>query len=274
MPELPEVETIAQGLRPHICGQIITDIQLNRKDLRRLIPANLPHIATGQGITGVTRRGKYLLIALEKHDTIITHLGMSGRLIFYPAPPATLKKHDHVVITFSTGSQLIFNDSRRFGMIDISKTTQIPTHPMIAVLGIEPLQPECNGNYLYTITKGSRSPIKSLLMDGHKIVGIGNIYACESLFLAGIHPTRSSHTLKKAECHSLMSSIKDTLAKAISAGGSTLKDYTQSTGGEGYFQHQFQVYGRKDKPCTRCKTPIVQIRQSGRSTFLCPSCQS
>lgn len=274
MPELPEVETIAQGLRLHICGQIIADIQLNRKDLRLYIPPHLPSIAQGQGITDIGRRGKYLYIHLQNNYTILVHLGMSGRLIYHQTPPLTAKKHDHVVITFSLGGQLIYNDPRRFGIIDAVPTKELSAHPMISVLGIEPLTPECDGHYLFALAKASRSPIKSLVMDGHKIVGIGNIYACEALFKAKINPSRLSSTLSLDECFNLMVAIKQTLIRAIEAGGSTLKDYTKSNGEQGYFQHHFDVYGRKDDPCKQCATPIEQYKQNGRSTYSCAQCQT
>ncbi len=273
MPELPEVETIAQGLRPHICGQIIADIRLNRKDLRFPIPPHLPYKATGQGITGITRRGKYLFIHLQKHHSILIHLGMSGRLLYH-VQAAEPKKHDHVVIRFALGGELIFNDPRRFGIIDFLPTSDIDVHPLISVLGIEPLTPKCSGDYLYNLTQKNRSPIKSLIMDSHKIVGVGNIYACEALFMARIHPSRISNTLSPSECNSLVEAIKVTLLKAIAAGGSTLKDYTKASGEAGYFQHQFTVYDRKDEPCIQCHTPVEQYRQNGRSTYACLQCQA
>ncbi len=273
MPELPEVETIARGLHSTIRDKPIESLLLRREGLRYPFPQQLTPLTVGAQIQQVSPRAKYLLFHLNNAHTILIHLGMSGRMVIHPHKVNYLDSHDHVIFTFDDTSQLIFNDPRRFGSVDIIETKTLYTHPSLASLGLEPLDDAFDDSILYQMTRGSRTPIKQWLMDAKKIVGIGNIYACEALFRSRIHPQRQAQTLRNPESERLTNCIKQVLSDAIAAGGSSLKDYKQSTGELGYFQHQFDVYGRAKSPCKICYTSIEQIKQSGRSTFFCSSCQ-
>ncbi|MFT7145071.1 MAG: formamidopyrimidine-DNA glycosylase [Alphaproteobacteria bacterium] len=271
MPELPEVETVKNGLSPHIIGQAIQHAHINRRKMRIEAPIDSQILLEGYSVTGIERRSKYLYIYLSSHNCLIIHLGMSGNLTMLPLK-APHRKHDHLVLDFNHLS-LHFNDARRFGFYDIQKTAQLPLLPYIKNLGIEPLTDEFTVNYLSELIKNSKRPIKTLLMDSHLIVGIGNIYASESLFSTNISPLRLARDIDKSSVTKLHQSIVTILNEAILSGGASLKDHKQADGTLGYFQHNFKVYGRENEPCKICETPILKIIQSARSTFYCPHCQ-
>ncbi len=272
MPELPEVETVRRGLEPAMTGHVIADAQVNRPDLRWPLPDRMAERLTGQRVLRLRRRSKYILCDLDGGESLLIHLGMTGRMLisgavvgefFHPAP----LKHDHVVLTMDTGTRITFNDARRFGAMDLLATDG--THPLLAGLGPEPLGNTFDESYLATRLRG-RSPIKVALLDQRIVAGLGNIYVCEALFRARIDPRTPAGAVDAAP---LVPIIRDVLTEAIAAGGSSLKDYRQTGGELGYFQHNFRVYGREGQPCTVCGTPIGRIVQGGRSTFFCPTCQ-
>lgn len=275
MPELPEVEVSRQGLLPYLPGQRVVDVVLRAPRLRHELPAELVRQLTGRRIDAVLRRGKYLLFDCEnKADDggwLILHLGMSGSLrLVAPGTPA--QKHDHVDLVFPT-TVLRYRDPRRFGTLLWHSGDAVERHPLLARLGVEPLSPAFDGDRLYALTRNSSAPIKALLMDAHRVVGIGNIYAAEALFRAGIAPGRAAGRLSRQRCQALVAEIRATLAEAIAAGGSSVRDYVHSDGGAGSFQLVCAVYGRAGQPCRVCGTPIRVVRQAGRSTFYCPHCQ-
>jgi formamidopyrimidine-DNA glycosylase len=273
MPELPEVETVRRGLSKHIKDTVITSIQVIRRDLRFPIPADFERRLKGRTILDITRRAKYLLFILDKEEILIVHLGMSGSMVIKDDPQTNPRKHDHVIITLSNGLRLFFHDPRRFGLMMVVKKPMLASHSLFSNLGIEPLSTAFTGTFLYNILNISKAPVKSVIMDQRKLVGVGNIYASEALFDAGVHPTRSAQSISKKESDHLATAIKKVLKSAIASGGSTLRDYVRSSGDTGYFQHHFKVYGRQGLPCLVCKSPILQIRQTGRSTFFCGHCQ-
>lgn len=276
MPELPEVEVCRRGLVPELVGQPIVAVTLRAPRLRLPIPPELAEHLPGSRIVALRRRGKYLLFDCRGaggDGTLILHLGMSGNLRFVPpgTPPG---RHDHVDLVLP-GQILRLADPRRFGLVlwQPGPPDAVYTHPLLAVLGIEPLTPAFTADWLATALARRGSPIKPVLMDSHLIVGIGNIYASESLFRAGISPLRPANGIPPAGYRALVPAIRETLADAIAAGGSSIRDYVHSDGGAGCFQIQAGVYDRADQPCRRCQHPIRQIRQAGRSTYFCPVCQ-
>ena len=278
MPELPEVETVMRGLEPFLSGKILKDIKVHRADLRVPFPARLADLK-GRRIDRLTRRAKYLLVHFGK-DILVIHLGMSGRMVVHHDMKAhRLEKHDHMVMIMKEGAGVVFNDPRRFGMVLLIKEDELATHKAFKKLGPEPLSQDFDGKFLYDSIKKKNTPVKSALLDQHLVVGIGNIYACEALFESGIDPRRKAKDVSVKKADALTGAIKDVLARAIKAGGSSLKDYRQADGNLGYFQHSFKVYGREGETCPRCKkggkkAPVIQkITQAGRSTFFCPSCQ-
>ena len=270
MPELPEVETVRRGLAPHLTGRQLAGAEVREPRLRWPIPSDLTARLVGRRIIALTRRGKYLLVHLDAGHLIL-HLGMSGSLRLVPAgtPP---EKHDHVDLLLADGARLRFRDPRRFGALLWSDAPD--SHPLIAPLGIEPLEPGFDAEWLYRQTRGRQGPIKSWLMDAHRIVGIGNIYANEALFHAGIHPLLPTGRLTRPRAQRLVTAIKDTLARAIEAGGSSLRDFVDGHGEPGYFQQTYYVYGRAGEPCRQCGTPIRLTRLSNRATSFCPRCQT
>ncbi len=271
MPELPEVETSCRGIAPHLIAQTITGIIIRQPKLRWPIPDELPHLLTGQSITAVTRRAKYLFITTSI-GTLILHLGMSGSLrVVDSRVPA--EKHDHFDLMLNSGKRLRLRDPRRFGAV-LWGGPQPEEHPLIAHLGPEPLDEAFSTEHLYQISRKRRGAIKNLIMDAKVVVGVGNIYASESLFLAGIHPSRAANRLSKKRIQHLTDSIKQVLANAIEQGGTTLKDFQQSDGRPGYFAQQLNVYGRSDKPCPTCGKPISQCKIGQRSSFFCCRCQT
>ena len=290
MPELPEVETVRLGLMPALEGRTIVTARIRRGDLRIPFPPHFAERLTGQKVLRLTRRAKYLLAALTSGETLVIHLGMSGRMsvyaegkqrklgnYVYDTPPegAGDGKHDHVVMETDAPARIIFNDHRRFGLMTLIKTDAIQTDKMFKDVGIEPLSEGFNTAYLANALDGKKTPIKSALLDQRVVAGLGNIYVCEALFGAGISPKRLAGSVTRERIAPLVATIKKVLKDAIAAGGSTLRDHAQATGDPGNFQHHFRVYGREGKPCRKkgCHGIVKRIVQSGRSTFYCPTCQ-
>lgn len=270
MPELPEVETVRSGLAPLISGHRIEQVTVRHRGLRWPVGRRLERQLEGRGIQGVGRRGKYLLICCDR-GTLIVHLGMSGSLCVVSASiPAG--KHDHLDVTLDDGRILRFNDPRRFGSVHWIEGDPL-AHPLLAPLGPEPLAPDFDGDWLYRATRNRKAAIKHILMDSHLLAGIGNIYANEALFRAGIHPARSAQRVSLARYRRLAAAVRDTLEKALAAGGSTLRDFVDATGKPGYFQQYYEVYGRAGAPCRVCGAAVRAMRQGQRSTFYCPHCQ-
>ncbi len=282
MPELPEVETVKAGIAPVMEGHVIVRADVNRPDLRWPFPERMSERLTGKRVLGLRRRSKYIMVDLESGETLLIHLGMSGRMLIsghvigefhhpHPAPA----KHDHVVFHMDDGVRITFNDARRFGAMDLMDTAAQDEHWLIRDLGPEPLGNAFHEGYLVDRLKGRNTPIKSALLDQRIVAGLGNIYVCEVLFRAGIHPARKAGRISASRVATLVPLIRDVLSEAIAAGGSSLRDYRQSDGALGYFQHVFQVYDREGEPCltSGCDRTISRIVQSGRSSFFCPQCQ-
>lgn len=270
MPELPEVETTCRGLAPRLQGQRIDAVIVRNGALRWPVPHDLARQVTGCTVRAVERRGKYLLIDCGT-GWMILHLGMSGSLQIIPGgTPAG--KHDHVDVVLRSGVVARLTDPRRFGAL-LWEAGNPYRHPLLAGLGPEPLGAEFHATWLHARTRGRRAAIKAVVMDSHVVVGVGNIYASESLFRAGIHPGLAAGRLSLPRCEKLVSAIRETLTAAIEAGGSTLRNYVGAEGRPGYFQHTYFVYGRRGEPCRICHTPIKALRQGQRATFFCPDCQ-
>ena len=271
MPELPEVETIKRGLAPLLVQQSILSVAVRRPNLRWPMPKDeLNQALPGETIRSVSRRGKYLLFSIGGGNLII-HLGMSGVLRHLPVNIPYVK-HDHFNVALENGSHLRLNDPRRFGAV-LWSGERVEEHPLIASLGPEPLSEQFNPKVLYTGVKGRKTAIKTTIMDSHLVVGVGNIYAAESLFLAKIHPLRAAGKMSPAACKRLVVAIKQILEFAIEKGGTTLKDFRNGEGQPGYFQQSLNVYGRASEKCQVCATVIEQIRLGGRATAFCPQCQ-
>ncbi|HLP98691.1 MAG TPA: bifunctional DNA-formamidopyrimidine glycosylase/DNA-(apurinic or apyrimidinic site) lyase [Sideroxyarcus sp.] len=270
MPELPEVETTLRGLAPHLTGQQVATIAIRQPKLRWPIPADLPDLLRGQTIRRLRRRAKYLLLEFD-HGTLILHLGMSGslRMLSTPTPH---DRHEHFDLMLQNGSVMRLRDPRRFGAV-LWHAGDVAQHPLLAALGPEPLEQDFNGDYLYAATRKRSAAIKLVIMDSHVVVGVGNIYANEALFRAGIRPQLAAGKLGKERCARLSAAIKEVLQAAIRKGGSSLRDYVDSDGKQGYFQQEYFVYGRAGAACRRCGKSIRQLRQGQRSTFYCPACQ-
>ena len=277
MPELPEVEVSRLGLAPELTGRFITGAATRTPRLRYPLPKQLDQRLRGARLASIRRRGKYLLFDLDhlpdgKTASLMLHLGMSGslRIVSPDTPP---QPHDHVDITFED-KVLRLRDPRRFGaLLWHDDDTPLESHPLLAVLGIEPLEEDFDGAWLHKHLHRRAGPIKPVLMDSHLVVGIGNIYAAESLFLSGISPLRAANRISATRCDHLAKAIRQTLSTAVAAGGSSVRDYVHSDGGAGCFQLQCAVYEREGKPCLGCGKPVKRIRQAGRSTFYCPHCQ-
>lgn len=270
MPELPEVETTRRGVQPYIEGQAITKMVVRHRGLRWPVPEGLETLVCGQTVDHVDRRAKYLLLRCDT-GTLIIHLGMSGRLRVLDNDD-NIGKHDHVDIYFSNGHVLRFTDPRRFGAV-LWAEDDTDSHPLIAHLGPEPLSEHFDADYLYQRAKGRSSNIKSFIMNGEVVVGVGNIYANEALFLAGIHPAKAAGKISKKKMAGLVEAIKLVLDKALLAGGTTLRDFRRSDGKPGYFTQELHVYGRQNQPCLICEHPISCIRQAQRATYFCQQCQ-
>ena len=272
MPELPEVETVRRGLEGALVGAVISGVVLHRKNLRTPFPKGFEKSLAGRKITAIKRRAKYLLFYFDTDVVLIAHLGMTGRFSVLKNKDNKLVAHDHVVFNLADGRSLIYNDPRRFGLMDLCKHSEVETHKLFAHLAPEPLEDKFTEKYLAKALSKRSTPIKPTLMEQKVVVGVGNIYANEALFLAGISPLKPANEIGK-KLGLLISCIHDVLNDAIKAGGSTLRDFAHVSGESGYFQHKFHVYGRAGKPCSKCKTPIISIRQAGRATFYCPKCQ-
>ena len=290
MPELPEVETVRLGLAPVLEGRVLTDVETRRGNLRIPFPPDFVGRTRGRTVKALRRRAKYLLADLDSGETLVIHLGMSGRMSVYaegkqrrlgnyvynPAPDgAGSGKHDHVVFETDAPARIVFNDHRRFGLMTLVATAKLEEDKLFRDVGIEPLSPKFNAAYLAKQLDGKKTPIKSALLDQRVVAGLGNIYVCEALFRSGISPKRLAGSVKPEKIAALVAAIKKVLKDAIAAGGSTLRDHAQATGDPGGFQHHFLVYGREGKPCKLgCPGTVKRIVQSGRSTFYCPKCQN
>lgn len=282
MPELPEVETVRRGLAPVMEGVRIAQAAVNRPDLRWPFPPNMAERLTGRRVERLRRRSKYILADLDGGESLLVHLGMSGRMLvsgdplghFVQEHPAA-EKHDHVVLDMESGARITFNDPRRFGAMDLLPTGDDSAHPLLAKLGPEPLGNGFHEAHLIAALKGRKMPMKAALLDQKIVAGLGNIYVCEALWRAGIAPKRRAGQVGAERLAALVPIIRDVLSEAIDAGGSSLRDFRQADGELGYFQHNFAVYGREGAPCRTpgCEGTITRIVQSGRSSFYCPSCQ-
>lgn len=306
MPELPEVETVMQGVAPYLTGCVITEAAAHRPDLRWPLPERFADRLRGRRVLGLHRRSKYILIDLAPGggaaaESWIVHLGMSGRILVHPKDAARDSSggvvgdfahdtgaapvltdplagdpgpHDHVVVA-TDKARLVYNDPRRFGAMDLWPTADLAAHPLLAKIGPEPLGNQFSGAYLAEKLTGRSAPIKAALLDQRIVAGLGNIYVCEALFRAGVHPARAAGGIAARRLERLAAAVRDVLEEAIIAGGSSLRDYRQADGELGYFQHRFSVYGRAGEPChtPRCKGAVERIVQSGRSSFFCPRCQ-
>ncbi len=307
MPELPEVETTLRGIAPHLQGEVVTDIVIRNASLRWPIPKELPKLLHGHTVRGLQRRAKYILVSFD-HGTLILHLGMSGslRILPYGTPP---EKHDHFDLVLGNGELMRLRDPRRFGAV-LWHEGGVAEHALLAHLGPEPLAtnslfPPCRGkvgmgvesmstnvstptlalplhgggnvvfdaDYFYQATRKRSAPIKLAIMDSQLVVGVGNIYANEALFRAGIKPQLAANKVSRPRCERLVQTIKEVLREAIEQGGSSLRDFIHSDGSSGYFQQHYFVYGRKDEACKQCSTLIKHIKQGQRSSFYCPQCQ-
>lgn len=277
MPELPEVETVRRGLVARLAGRRIMRLKQRRKDLRLPLPARFAARVEGRTVTDIARRAKYMLWRLDDGHTLVVHLGMSGRLLLLSGDERgkPFDAHDHVVFDIEDGWQIRFNDARRFGLMLLLPDDDVMHHKLFRTLGPEPLDDAFDGSALAARLKGKRTPIKSALLDQRVLVGVGNIYACEALHLAGISPRRSAHTVGAERADRLAMAIKDVLRRSIADGGSTLRDHVQPDGELGYFQTRFVVYDREDQPCPGCDCGkgVRRIVQAGRSTFFCPAKQ-
>jgi formamidopyrimidine-DNA glycosylase len=294
MPELPEVETVRGGLAPFMEGQVIEKADIRRPNLRFAFPDNLAKRLQSRQITSLGRRSKYLLADLDDGQVLVIHLGMSGSFRVIEQHEAHLigeeafhlargkrPQHDHVALFMSNGAVILYNDPRRFGFFDLIKRTDLADHAYFAKMGVEPVGNALSADHLAPLFATRKAPLKTVLLDQHVIAGLGNIYVCEALHRAGLDPrkpaqelvTKSGKPSKKLEL--LTQEIRTTIAEAIQAGGSTLKDHTKADGTLGYFQHSFKTYDREGQICTKegCKGKIERIVQSGRSTFFCPTCQ-
>ncbi len=282
MPELPEVETVRRGLVPVTEGRRILRADVRRPDLRWPLPERMAERLTGARIERLRRRSKYILADLDTSETLLIHLGMSGRVLISGEAPGQFhhdmpapEKHDHVVLDMEGGARITYNDARRFGAMDLMPTGREAEHPLLAGLGPEPFGNAFHETYLAERLKGRNTPIKAALLDQRVVAGLGNIYVCEVLHRTGISPLRKAGRLSQSRVTSLVPAIRDVLSEAIDAGGSSLRDYRQADGELGYFQHTFRVYGREGGDCrtSDCPGVVRRVVQSGRSSFYCATCQ-
>jgi len=280
MPELPEVEIVRRGLEPAWLGKTIEHASVRRRDLRMPVPEGFESALEGRRVARTQRRGKYILVFLDNGEGFSLHLGMSGRVLIIEDGASYLpQKHDHILWHMADGTGIVFSDPRRFGMAFLIGEDSWQSHKAFAAMGPEPLGNDFHASYMQKALNGRRSAIKTALLDQRLVTGIGNIYACEALHMAGIHPQRAAGDLNESECESLIRAVRNVLKAAIESGGSTLRDYQHTDGGLGYFQHSFAVYGREGEPCRQCHCSgragraIKRIVQAGRSTFFCDICQ-
>ena len=269
MPELPEVETTVLGLTPVLAGQRLATVEPRRADLRKVIPPDLRQRMTGATVTTLRRRAKYGLIDTDRGDTMIFHLGMSGR---WRVDPAERLAHDHLLIGTAARQSVVLNDPRRFGFVDLWRTESLDAYPPFAAMGPEPLGPDFTARHLDAAFAGRSAPVKALLLDQRVVAGLGNIYVCEALHLARIAPGRAGGRIALARLKRLVDAIRAVLTAAIAAGGSSLRDYARPNGELGYFSKQWRAYGREGQACG-CGATIRRQVESGRSTFWCPACQ-
>lgn len=293
MPELPEVETVLRGLQPVLEGQRIASVGLRRSGLRFPFPEGFAEKLAGRRVTALWRRAKYILASLDSGDVLLVHLGMTGRFTvfsgegeqnlgeFYfetPAGAAGEGPHDHVMLTLENGTRVIYTDPRRFGIMDLFPEAEVSTHKLLVALGVEPLGNGFHAGYLADQFRAKAAPLKAALLDQRIVAGLGNIYVCEALHRARLSPRRKAGSLVRKRgqdprLEALVRHVRDVLAEAIHAGGSTLQDFAHTDGNVGAFQQRFLVYDREGEPCTGCGSPIERLVQSGRSTFYCPKCQ-
>ena len=282
MPELPEVETVCRGMTMAMEGDIISSVDIRRPNLRWPFPVKMKERISGAKVNSLTRRAKYILINLSSDETLILHLGMSGRILIDEKKKSMLDegdnafgKHDHVTFYMKSGTTVTFNDPRRFGAIDLIETEQCDGHWLLSKLGPEPLGNSMNVNYLFDALKHKTTSIKVALLDQKIVSGIGNIYVCEILFRVGISPKRIAKNLNMRTISRIVEEIRNVLNEAILAGGSTLRDHRQTNGDLGYFQHNFSVYNREGEPCRKekCSGLVLRLVQAGRSSFYCTKCQ-
>lgn len=279
MPELPEVQTVCDGIKDFVIGARITNAKIINKKLRIEIPKSIEKLS-GTEIQQVRRKAKYIILELSNNKLLVIHLGMSGRLTIdqniigdYYHKKSNYQKHDHLKISLDNGYTLTYNDTRKFGLIDLIDSSEESSYKYFKHLGYEPLSEKFTKQALEKICKTRTKNIKATIMDASLIVGVGNIYACEALFRAGILPERPAKTLSSKELERLRQAIISTLESAIKAGGSTIQDYANPNGEAGYFQHSFSVYDREDQECKICKNKILRVKDSGRSTYYCKKCQ-
>ena len=272
MPELPEVETVMRGLRAQLEGRVIRRAQVHRPNMRFAFPPNLAARLTGARVASFRRRAKYILMRLDTGESVLIHLGMSGRMLIEPVGRNAIPAHEHLTLETDDGTLVGFVDPRRFGSVDLVATNAEDGHRLLAGLGPEPLDDLFDAAVLAAALAGRRTPLKAALLDQRNVAGLGNIYVCEALHRARLSPLRPAHAVGAAEAKRLVVEIKATLAEAVAAGGSSLRDYVQPDGELGYFQHAWKVYGREGQPCPDCRAcpGVVRIVQSGRSTFYCP----
>ncbi|MBM08268.1 MAG: DNA-formamidopyrimidine glycosylase [Magnetovibrio sp.] len=275
MPELPEVETVCRGLAEALIGRKLVRVIANRPNLRFPLPNDLGQRLIGNSISAVKRRAKFILIEMRTSDVLIAHLGMSGRFRIYQNTPPPENTHDHVIFETESGSVIRYNDPRRFGFFDLTSRDDLAENRFLSDLGPEPLENTFTPDVFIKHIKSRKTSLKAALLDQHIVAGLGNIYACEALFMARLSPRRKTHTVGPKRATALVDAIKTVLANAIAQGGSSLRDHRKTNGELGYFQHTLQVYGQENKACPRCGIgyQITRINQSGRSTFFCPHCQ-
>jgi formamidopyrimidine-DNA glycosylase len=287
MPELPEVETVRRGLEPVLCGARLTRVEARRPDLRFPLPDGFVQRLTGARVIALNRRGKYILAPLDREDTLIMHLGMTGRFGIENGPDAiapgnfTLAaaadpKHAHIIFHTEAGARVTYFDARRFGFMDLCASDALDVYPRFAGMGPEPLGAAFTVDYLARVFKDRRQGAKTLLLDQGVVAGLGNIYVCEALHRARISPIRAADEIGRRKVTALVASVRSVLKEALIAGGSTLRDFVGADGALGYFQHSFEAYGRQGKPCGNrgCHGVIERVVQAGRSTFYCPVCQT
>jgi formamidopyrimidine-DNA glycosylase len=287
MPELPEVETVRRGLSPHLAGARLARVIARRPDLRFPLPEGFVQRLTGARVGELGRRGKYILAPLDRGDTLVIHLGMTGRFVVEAGGPALTPgefalatpadpKHAHIVFETEAGARLTYFDARRFGYMDLIDTDTLAGHPRFAAMGPEPLGPSFDVHHLARAFAGRRQGPKTLLLDQSTVAGLGNIYVCEALHRARISPFKPAAGIGPRRLAALTKAVREVLGEAIAAGGSTLRDYASVEGAMGYFQHDFRAYGRRDEPCPtpKCRGVIARAVQAGRSTFHCPVCQT
>jgi formamidopyrimidine-DNA glycosylase len=290
VPELPEVETVKRGLRPTVEGCTFTHVATRRRDLRIPFPEDFENRLTGRRVARLWRRAKYIMADLDGGETLVIHLGMSGRITVYTGSKGRGLgsfhyemaggeigggRHDHVVFDTDAPARIVFTDHRRFGLMTIVETSSLQSHKLFKDLGVEPLSKQFDAEYLKEALRGKKTPIKSALLDQRVIAGLGNIYVCEALWRSRISPKRRATKVRAAQIDVLVPAIKEVLQEAVRAGGSSLRDHRQTNGEIGYFQKVFAAYDREGEPCNRqgCRGRITRVVQGGRSTFYCPACQ-